>query len=345
MRKALITGITGQDGSFLAELLLTKGYDVYGIIRRTSLPNTERINNIIENENLHLEYGDITDASNIINIINKIKPDEIYNLAAQSDVKISFDIPEYTTQVNALGILRILEAVRILGLEKTTRIYQASTSELFGNTSIAPQDEKTPFEPDSPYSIAKLYAYNICENYKKAYGMFVVNGILFNHESERRGDEFVTRKITKSAARIAVGSKETLKLGNIYSLRDWGYAKDYVEIMWKMLQQEEPRNYVIATGKQYTIKEFCNKVFLKLGIELDWIGQGLNEKAINKETEEVVIEIDESLYRPVDVTNLIGNPSKAIAELGYNPNKTTIEELIDIMLNEDMKIAKGGKNG
>lgn len=340
MKKALIIGITGQDGSFLSELLLGKGYEVYGIIRRSSTPNTLRLENILNNKNLHLKYGDLTDSSSIINAINRIEPDEIYNLGAQSDVKVSFDVPEYTTDVNAVGTLRILEAIHILKMEKRVRLYQSSTSELFGETNIVPQNEETEFKPVSPYGIAKLYAYNMCELYKKAYGMFICNGILFNHESERRGEEFVTRKITKQLSRIALGKKETLKLGNMHALRDWGYAKDYVELMWKMLQQKEPDNYVIATGKQFSVKDFCNMALEELEIKVKWMGEGKEEKAINTKTGETIIEVDEKYYRPVDVNNLLGNPSKAIKNLGYNPNKTPIDKLIKIMIAEDLKIEK-----
>lgn len=335
--KALIIGINGQDGSFMAELLIKKDYEVYGMIRRSSINNLERLKNIKDNKKLKLLYGDLTDSLSILNIIKNVQPDEIYNFGAQSDVKVSFDVPEYTADVDGIGVLRILEAVHILHLEKKCKIYQSSTSELYGNTKEQMQDEKTPFIPDSPYAAAKLYAYNLCEIYKKAYGMYIVNGILFNHESERRGEEFVTRKITLAATKIAEGKQEKLYLGNIYSKRDWGYAKDYVEIIYKMMQKDKCDNYVIATGKQYTIKEFCTLTFKKVGIELEWNGEGIDEKGIDKNTKKIIVEIDKSLYRPIDVINLKGNPQKAIKELGFNPEKTSLEKLIDIMVENDMK--------
>lgn len=340
---ALIIGINGQDGSYLAELLLDKGYKVYGIIRRSSINNLWRIAEILDNDNLKLLYGDLTDSLSIINIIKKVKPQEIYNFGAQSDVAVSFDIPEYTADVDGIGMIRILEAVRLLGMEKECKIYQSSTSELFGNNTFELQDENTPFSPDSPYSAAKLYAYNICEIYKKAYGMFICNGILFNHESERRGEEFVTKKITLAAAKISKGLQDKLYLGNIYSKRDWGYAKDYVEIIYKMMQQEKCDNYVIATGKQYTIKEFCILAFKKVGIELEWEGTGLEEKGIDSKTKKVLIEISPKYFRPIDVTNLKGNPTKAIKKLGFNPNKTSLDELVEIMVKNDLKKV-GNKN-
>lgn len=335
--KALIIGINGQDGSFMAELLLEKGYEVYGMIRRSSTDNLKRLRNIINCDKLKLLYGDLTDSLSILNIIKKVEPDEIYNFGAQSDVKVSFDVPEYTADVDGIGVLRVLEAVHLLHLEKKCKIYQSSTSELYGNTNAEIQDENTPFIPDSPYAAAKLYAYNLCEIYKKAYGMYIVNGILFNHESERRGKEFVTRKITLSATKIAKGMQEKLYLGNIYSKRDWGYAKDYVEIIYKMMQKDKCDNYVIATGKQYLVKDFCEIAFKKVGIDLEWIGEGIEEKGIDKNTGKIIIEIDKEFYRPIDVTNLKGNPAKAIKELGFNPNKTTLDELIDIMIKNDMK--------
>lgn len=335
--KALIIGINGQDGSFMAELLIKKDYEVYGMIRRSSINNLERLKNIKDNKKLNLLYGDLTDSLSILNIIKNVQPDEIYNFGAQSDVKVSFDVPEYTADVDGIGVLRILEAVHILHLEKKCKIYQSSTSELYGNTTEKMQDEKTPFIPDSPYAAAKLYAYNLCEIYKKAYGMYIVNGILFNHESERRGEEFVTRKITLAATRIAKGKQEKLYLGNIYSKRDWGYAKDYVETIYKMMQKDKCDNYVIATGKQYTIKEFCTLTFKKVGIELKWNGEGIDEKGIDKNTKKIIVEIDKSLYRPIDVINLKGNPQKAVKELGFNPEKTSLEKLIDIMVENDMK--------
>lgn len=335
--KALIIGINGQDGSFMAEFLIKKDYEVYGMIRRSSVNNLERLKNIKDNKKLKLLYGDLTDSLSILNIIKNVQPDEIYNFGAQSDVKVSFDVPEYTANVDGIGVLRILEAVHILHLEKKCKIYQSSTSELYGNTTEKMQDEKTPFKPDSPYAAAKLYAYNLCEIYKKAYGMYIVNGILFNHESERRGEEFVTRKITLAATKIAKGEQEKLYLGNIYSKRDWGYAKDYVETIYKMMQKDKCDNYVIATGKQYTIKEFCTLTFKKVGIELEWNGEGADEKGIDKNTKKIIVEIDKSLYRPIDVINLKGNPQKAVKELGFNPEKTSLEKLIDIMVENDMK--------
>lgn len=335
--KALIIGINGQDGSFMAELLIKKDYEVYGMIRRSSVNNLERLKNIKDNKKLKLLYGDLTDSLSILNIIKNIQPDEIYNFGAQSDVKVSFDVPEYTADVDGIGVLRILEAVHILHLEKKCKIYQSSTSELYGNTTDKMQDEKTPFMPDSPYAAAKLYAYNLCEIYKKAYGMYIVNGILFNHESERRGEEFVTRKITLAATKILKGKQEKIYLGNIYSKRDWGYAKDYVEIIYKMMQKDKCDNYVIATGKQYTIKEFCTLTFKKVGIELEWNGEGADEKGIDKNTKKIIVEIDKNLYRPIDVINLKGNPQKAVKELGFNPEKTPLEKLIDIMVENDMK--------
>lgn len=335
--RGLIIGINGQDGSYMAELLLEKGYEVYGIVRRSSVNNLERIKNIIQNKKLKLIYGDLTDSLNIVNTIKQVMPDEIYNFGAQSDVKVSFDVPEYTADVDGLGVLRILEAVHMLKMEKKCKIYQASTSELFGNSTLQEQDENTPFKPSSPYAAAKLYAFNLCEIYKKAYGMYIVNGILFNHESERRGEEFVTKKITLAATRIAKGKQKKLYLGNIYAKRDWGYAKDYVEIIYKMMQQENCDNYVVATGKQYTVKDFCTLVFKKVGIELEWIGKGIEEKAINKYTKQIIVEIDPQFYRPIDVESLKGNPNKAIQKLGFNPNKTSLEQLVEIMVNYDLK--------
>ena len=338
--KALITGINGQDGSFLAEYLLEKGYEVYGIIRRASTNNLERLKYIINNEKLTLMYGDLTDSLSILKIIKKIEPDEIYNLGAQSDVKASFEVPEYTADVDAIGTLRILEAVHTLNLEKKCKIYQSSTSELYGDNNFEYQDENTPFSPSSPYACAKLYAYNICEIYKKAYGMFICNGILFNHESERRGEEFVTKKITLAASRISMGKQERLYLGNIYAKRDWGYAKDYVKMMHKMLQKEECSDYVLATGKQYTIKEFCELAFKKVGIDIKWEGKGIEEKGIDSKTNKIIIEIKEEFYRPLDVNNLLGNPTKAINELGFEPNETDLEKLVDIMIKSDIERVK-----
>jgi GDPmannose 4,6-dehydratase len=352
MKRALITGVTGQDGSFLAEFLLEKGYEVHGIIRRSSSYNQERledilsqeevdaIKNIINNKNFHLHYGDLTDTSNIIRLIGEIRPDEIYNLAAQSHVRVSFDMPEYTADVDALGTLRILEAVRILGLTEKTRIYQASTSELYGKVQEVPQKETTPFYPRSPYGVAKLYAYWITKNYRESYGMFAVNGILFNHESERRGETFVTRKITLAAARIAQGKQDKLYLGNLDALRDWGYAKDYVECMWLMLQHDTPEDFVIATGEMHSVREFATLAFKYAGIEIEWQGEGLNEKGIDKATGRILIEVDPKYFRPAEVDQLLGDPTKAKTLLGWNPTKTPFEELVRIMVEADMKKAE-----
>ena len=346
MKRALITGVTGQDGSFLAEFLLEKGYEVHGIIRRSSSYNQERLEDILSqeeadalkrNKNFHLHYGDITDTSNVIRLISEIRPDEIYNLAAQSHVRVSFDMPEYTADVDALGTLRILEAVRILGLTEKTRIYQASTSELFGKVQEVPQKETTPFYPRSPYGVAKLYAYWITKNYRESYGMFAVNGILFNHESERRGETFVTRKITLAAARIAQGKQDKLYLGNLDALRDWGYAKDYVECMWLMLQHDTPEDFVIATGEMHSVREFATLAFKYAGIDLEWQGEGLNEKGIDKATGRVLIEVDPKYFRPAEVDQLLGDPTKAKKLLGWNPTKTPFEELVRIMVEADMK--------
>ena len=343
---ALISGITGQDGSFLAEFLIEKGYEVHGILRRSSSFNTGRIEHLYLDEwvrdmqktrlvNLH--WGDMTDSSSLIRIIQAVQPDEIYNLAAQSHVKVSFDVPEYTAEADAVGTLRMLEAVRILGLEKKTKIYQASTSELFGLVQEVPQKETTPFYPRSPYGVAKQYGFWITKNYRESYGMFAVNGILFNHESERRGENFVTRKITLAAARIAQGYQDKLYLGNLDSLRDWGYAKDYVECMWLILQNKKPEDFVIATGEQHSVREFCQLAFHNVGIELEFVGEGMNEKGIDKATGKVVIEVSPDFYRPTDVVNLWGDPSKAKRELGWNPTKTTFEQLVKIMVDHDMK--------
>lgn len=346
MKRALITGVTGQDGSFLAEFLLEKGYEVHGIIRRSSSYNQERLEDILSqeeadalkrNKNFHLHYGDITDTSNVISLISEIRPDEIYNLAAQSHVRVSFDMPEYTADVDALGTLRILEAVRILGLAEKTRIYQASTSELFGKVQEVPQKETTPFYPRSPYGVAKLYAYWITKNYRESYGMFAVNGILFNHESERRGETFVTRKITLAAARIAQGKQDKLYLGNLDALRDWGYAKDYVECMWLMLQHDTPEDFVIATGEMHSVREFATLAFKYAGIEIEWQGKGINEKGIDKATGRVLIEVDPKYFRPAEVDQLLGDPTKAKTLLGWNPTKTPFEELVRIMVEADMK--------
>ena len=346
MKKALISGITGQDGSFLAEFLLQKGYEVHGILRRSSSFNTGRIEHLYFDEwvrdmkqkrTINLHYGDMTDSSSLIRIIQSVQPDEIYNLAAQSHVKVSFDVPEYTAETDAVGTLRMLEAVRILGMEKKTRIYQASTSELFGKVQEVPQSETTPFYPRSPYGVAKQYGFWITKNYRESYGMFAVNGILFNHESERRGETFVTRKITLAAARIAQGFQDKLYLGNLSSLRDWGYAKDYVECMWLILQNEKPEDFVIATGEQHSVREFCKLAFHYAGIELEFTGEGMDEKGIDKATGKVLVEVSPDFYRPTDVVNLWGDPTKARTELGWNPTKTSFEELVRIMTEHDMQ--------
>ena len=338
---ALITGITGQDGSYLAELLLEKGYEVHGIVRRSSVETTERINHILDK--LHLHDGDLSDSSSIIRIVNETKPDEIYNLAAQSHVGTSFDAAEYTGDVDALGVLRILEAVRMLGLEKKTRIYQASTSELYGKVEECPQNEETPFHPYSPYAVAKQYGFWIIKEYREAYGMFACNGILFNHESERRGENFVTRKITRAAGRIVCGLQDHLELGNLDSLRDWGYAKDYVECMWLILQNDKPEDFVIATGEQHSVREFCEHAFREAGIELEFKGEGMDEVGIDKATGKTVIKVSPEFYRPTDVVNLWGDPTKAKTELGWNPTKTTFEELVKIMVAHDMELVKNEK--
>lgn len=340
-KHALITGITGQDGSYLAELLLDKGYEVHGITRRASISNTARIDHIMDKIKLH--DGDLSDSSSLIRIINLVQPDEIYNLAAQSHVQVSFDVPEYSGDVDALGVLRILEAVRILGLAKKTKVYQASTSELYGKVEEVPQRETTPFHPYSPYAVAKQYGFWIVKEYREAYGMFAVNGILFNHESERRGENFVTRKITLAAGRIACGLQEKLQLGNLDSKRDWGYAKDYVECMWLMLQHDTPEDFVIATGVQHTVREFTTLAFAHNGIELEWKGSGIDEKGIDKATGKVLVEVNEAWFRPTDVDNLWGDPTKAKTVLGWNPQKTSYEELCAIMAEHDLQLAKKEK--
>lgn len=340
MKKALITGITGQDGSYLAEFLLEKGYEVHGITRRASISNTARIDHLLAKNAITLHDGDLSDSSSLIRIIGLIKPDEIYNLAAQSHVQVSFDVPEYSGDVDALGVLRILEAVRILGLTKTCRIYQASTSELFGKVEEVPQRETTPFHPYSPYAVAKQYGFWITKEYREAYGMFAVNGILFNHESERRGENFVTRKITLAAGRIACGLQDKLQLGNMDSLRDWGYAKDYVECMWMILQHHTPEDFVIATGEQHTVRDFTQKAFATVGIELEFKGSGLDEKGIDKATGKVLVEVNEAWFRPTDVDNLWGDPTKAKTVLGWNPQKTSYEDLVRIMAEHDLELAK-----
>jgi GDPmannose 4,6-dehydratase len=349
MKTALITGINGQDGSYLAELLLEKGYQVHGIIRRSSTFNTERIEHLyIESliKDLHskqkikLHYGDMTDSTNLIRLIQQIKPDEIYNLAAQSHVKVSFELPEYTAETDGIGTLRLLEAIRICGLEQKTKIYQASTSELYGKVQEIPQTETTPFYPRSPYGVAKIYAFWITKNYRESYNIFAVNGILFNHESERRGETFVTRKITLAVARIKHGLQEKLYLGNLNSLRDWGYAKDYVECMWLMLQQDVPEDYVIATGEQHSVREFCELAFNEVGISIVWEGTNENEKGICKETGKILIEVDSNYYRPAEVETLLGDPSKAKNQLGWNPTRTSFEELVKIMVQHDLDYVK-----
>ena len=357
---ALITGITGQDGSFLAEFLIEKGYEVHGIMRRSSSFNTGRIEHLYLDEwvrdmkkkrQVELHWGDMTDSSSLIRIISEVKPDEIYNLAAQSHVKVSFDVPEFTADTDANGVLRLLDAVRIAGLTETCRIYQASTSELFGLVQEVPQKETTPFYPRSPYGVAKLYGFWIMKNYRESYGMYCCNGILFNHESERRGETFVTRKITLAAARIAQGFQEKLYLGNLNALRDWGYAKDYVECMWLILQQDTPDDYVIATGQYHTVREFCTLAFKEVGIELRWEGEGVNEKGICVKTlnpqlsalnleGKALVEVDPKYFRPAEVDQLLGDPSKAKKVLGWNPQKTSFEELVRIMVQHDMKKVK-----
>lgn len=340
MKTALITGITGQDGSFLAEFLLEKGYSVHGIVRRSSVSNTQRINHLIAEGSVVLHDGDLSDSSCLIRIIGEVKPDEIYNLAAQSHVQVSFDVPEYSGDIDALGVLRILEAVRITGLEKKCRIYQASTSELYGKVEEVPQKETTPFHPYSPYAVAKLYGYWIVKEYRAAYGMFAVNGILFNHESERRGENFVTRKITLAVSRIALGLQDRLELGNLDSLRDWGYAKDYVECMWLMLQQEKPEDFVIATGVQHTVRDFTEKAFACAGITIRWEGFGVDEKGYDAKTGKLLVSVNPRWFRPTDVDNLWGDPTKAKTVLGWNPQKTSYEELIKIMVAHDLKEAE-----
>ena len=350
---ALISGITGQDGSFLAEFLLSKGYEVHGIMRRSSSFNTGRIEHLYLEEwvkdmknprQVNLHYGDMTDSSSLIRIIQKLQPDEIYNLAAQSHVKVSFDVPEYTAETDAIGTLRMLEAVRILGLERKTKIYQASTSELFGKVQEVPQRETTPFYPRSPYGVAKQYGFWIVKNYRESYGMFAVNGILFNHESERRGENCVTRKITLAAANIANGLQEKLYLGNMNAKRDWGYARDYVECMWLMLQHERPEDFVIATGEHHSVREFATLAFHYAGIELEWRGEGIDEKGIDKATGKVLVEVDPRFFRPSEVEQLLGDPTKAKTLLGWNPTTTSFDKLVRIMVEHDMKNVKNRKH-
>ena len=336
MKTALITGITGQDGSYLAELLLEKEYDVHGTIRRSSVDFRERIAHLEGHPHFHLHYADLGDSLSIIQVLNKVRPDEVYNLAAQSHVQVSFDAPEYTADVVATGVLRLLEGIRQCGLAKTCRFYQASTSELFGKVEEVPQNENTPFHPYSPYAVAKLYGFWIVKEYREAYNMYACSGILFNHESERRGETFVTRKITLAAARIAQGKQEKLYLGNLSSLRDWGYARDYVECMWLILQQPEPDDFVIATGEQHSVREFCLYAFRRVGIDLVFEGEGQNEKGIDKKTGRVLIEVSPDFYRPTDVVNLLGDPSKAKNVLGWNPRQTSFEQLVNLMVDADM---------
>mgnify|MGYP006326740867 FL=1 len=340
---ALITGITGQDGSYLAEFLLDKGYEVHGTIRRSSVDYRERIAHLEGTPNFHLHYADLGDSMSILGVIGKVRPTEIYNLAAQSHVQVSFDSPEFTADVDAVGVLRILEAVRQLGLKDCCRIYQASTSELYGKVEEVPQNENTPFHPYSPYAVAKQYGFWIVKEYREAYDMYCCSGILFNHESERRGETFVTRKITLAAARIKQGKQQKLYLGNLSSLRDWGYAKDYVECMWLILQQPQAEDFVIATGEQHSVREFCLHAFSRVGIELEFQGEGINEKGIDKATGNVIIEVSPDFYRPTDVVNLWGDPTKAKAKLGWNPSKTSFQELVNIMVDSDMaKVASEG---
>ena len=338
MKKALITGVTGQDGSYLSEFLLEKGYEVHGMIRRSSVDYRERIAHIEGDPNFHLHYGDLSDSISLVKLIGQISPDEIYNLAAQSHVQVSFDVPEYTADVVATGVLRVLEAVRVCGLEKTCRIYQASTSELYGKVEEVPQSETTPFHPYSPYAVAKQYGFWIVKEYREAYDMFCCSGILFNHESERRGETFVTRKITLAAARIAQGKQDKLYLGNLSSLRDWGYAKDYVECMWLILQNDKPEDYVIATGEQHSVREFATLAFHYAGIELEWNGEGMEEKGIDKATGKVLVEVSPDFYRPTDVVNLLGDPTKAKTELGWTPTKTGFTRLVELMVAHDMEL-------
>ena len=340
MKKAIITGITGQDGSYLAEFLLEKGYEVHGIVRRASIANTARIDHLLAKNAVTLHDGDLSDALSLTRIISLVQPDEIYNLAAQSHVQTSFDVPEYSGDVDALGVLRILEAVRILGLVEKTKIYQASTSELFGKVEEVPQRETTPFHPYSPYAVAKQYGFWIVKEYREAYGMFAANGILFNHESERRGENFVTRKITLAAGRIAEGLQDHLELGNLDSLRDWGYARDYVECMWLMLQQDEPDDFVIATGEQHTVREFTEKAFAANGIGIRWEDTGLHEKGYDEETGKMLVCVNPKWYRPTDVVNLLGDPTKARNTLGWNPQATSFAKLVEIMAEHDRALAR-----
>jgi GDPmannose 4,6-dehydratase len=344
-KRALITGITGQDGSYLAELLLSKGYEVHGVIRRSSSFNTERIEHLymedlvrdIHIKKIALHYGDLTDSTNLVRIIGEVQPDEIYNLGAMSHVKVSFEVPEYTADTDGVGTLRLLEAIRILKLEKKVKIYQASTSELYGKVTEVPQSETTPFYPRSPYGVAKIYAYWITRNYREAYGMFASNGILFNHESERRGETFVTRKISLAVANIILGQQDCLYLGNLSAQRDWGYAPDFVQCMWMILQHHQPDDFVIATGKMYTVREFCNLAFKRAGIELEWKGSGVDEKGIDKKTNRTLVAVDSKYFRPTEVEQLLGDPTKAIRELKWNPQQTSFEQLVNRMVDNDIK--------
>ncbi len=338
MKKALITGVTGQDGSYLAEFLLNKGYEVHGMVRRSATEKRERIAHLEGKEHFFLHYGDLSDSLSLVRIVGLVKPDELYNLAAQSHVQVSFEVPEYTADVAGTGVLRVLEAVRLCGLAKTCRIYQASTSELYGKVEECPQSETTPFHPYSPYAVAKQYGFWITREYREAYGMFACSGILFNHESERRGETFVTRKITLAAARIAQGKQDRLRLGNLSALRDWGYAGDYVECMWLILQQEEPEDFVIATGEQHSVREFCTLAFREAGMELEFRGEGEAEQGVDKATGRVLVEVSPAFYRPTDVVNLWGNPARARTKLGWNPTKTSFEELVRRMVRHDMAL-------
>lgn len=342
-KKALITGITGQDGSYLAEFLLEKGYEVHGIVRRSSISNTARIDHLLRKNLITIHDGDLSDSSSIVKIVKEVEPDEIYNLAAQSHVGVSFDAAEYTGDIDAIGVLRILEAVHMLNLDKKCRIYQASTSELYGKVEACPQNETTPFHPYSPYAVAKQYGFWIIKEYREAYDMFACNGILFNHESERRGENFVTRKITLAAGRIAEGLQDHLELGNLDSLRDWGYAKDYVECMWLILQAEKPDDFVIATGVQHTVRDFTEKAFKENGITIRWEGQGLEEKGYDAETGKMLVCVNPKWFRPTDVVNLLGDPTKAKSKLGWNPQTTSYEELVHIMATHDRELAKREK--
>lgn len=336
-KRALITGVTGQDGSYLSEFLIKKGYEVHGIIRRSSVDYRERIAHLEGHPQFHLHYGDLADSMSLVKVIGSVKPDEIYNLAAQSHVQVSFAVPEFTADVDAIGVVRVLEAVRVTGIANTCHIYQASTSELYGKVEEAPQNEKTPFHPYSPYAVAKQYGFWITKEYREAYNMFCCSGILFNHESERRRENFVTRKITLAASRIAQGKQDKLYLGNLSSLRDWGYAKDYVECMWLILQQNKPDDYVIATGVQHSVREFCTLAFHYAGIELEWKGEGLDEKGVDRSNGKVLVEVSPVFYRPTDVVNLWGDPTKAKTELRWNPIKTSFEEVVKIMVEHDME--------